>query len=204
MLEAFVTTEQGRRRYFATPIGAYIDPYLECLKTRGFATAHLRNHALHAAAFGEYLAEHGVPLSTLAEEHVDGFVRWYSANPRRYGMRRQPGHGQSIVDACRGCGRRLLGYLRSVGVTPAAPAAPPSHPHLLAYLEFLEHHRGFARHTLELHGHYVGQFLDAVEPIAMDTLAVTNVEQAVIGLSRDLGVRSQQIMVSAIESFLHF
>lgn len=204
MLEAFVTTERGRRRYLETPIGTYIDGYLDHLRTRGFATAQIRNHALRVAAFGEYVAEHDIPLSTIAEEHVDGFVHWYLDNPRRYGLRRQPGRGQALADVCRGCARRWLVYLRSVGVTPAAPAPPPSHPELLAYLEFLEHHRGFARHTLELHGQCVGQFLDAVGPIAMDALAVTDVEQAVIRLSKDIGVRSQQIMVSAVESFLQF
>jgi site-specific recombinase XerD len=38
----------------------------------------------------------------------------------------------------------------------------------------------------------------------METLTVTDVERAVVDLSTDLGVRSHQIMVSAIESFLRF
>jgi hypothetical protein len=76
MLEEFVTTERARRRYLATPVGAYIDGYLDYLRTRGFATGSTCNHAQRVAAFGEYLAEHDVLTSAIGDEHVGGFVRW--------------------------------------------------------------------------------------------------------------------------------
>ena len=205
MLEEFVTTERARRRYLATPVATYIDGYLDHLRTRGFATGSTRNHAQRVAAFGEYLAEHDVLTSAIGDEHVGGFVRWYRAHPRRFGpQRRAAGHTQAVESTCRGCARHFMAYLRHIGATRIVltPSAP--HPHLLAYLEFLEHHRGFARRTLELHGQSVGRFLAAVGPTALDALAVTDIEQAVVTLSKDCGVRCQQIMVSAIESFLDF
>ena len=186
MLEEFFTTERARRRYRATPVGAYIDGYLEHLRTRGFATGSARNHARCAAAFGEYLAEHDVLTSAIDDEQVGGFVRWYRANPRRFGPRRRAaGHSQTVECTCRGCARHFVAYLRHIGVTRVVTAPPAPHPHLLAYLEFLEHHRGFARRTLELHGQSVGQFLAAVGPTALDALAVTDVEPAVVRGRRD-------------------
>jgi integrase/recombinase XerD len=205
MLEEFVTTERARRRYLATPVGTYIDGYLDYLRTRGFAIGSTCNHAQRVAAFGEYLAEHDVLTSAIGDEHVGGFVRWYRAHPRRFGPRRRAaGHTQAFEYMCRGCARHFIAYLRHIGATRIVPTPSAPHPHLLAYLEFLEHHRGFARRTLELHGKSVGQFLAAVGPTALDALAVTDVEQAVVTLSKDCGVRCQQIMVSAIESFLDF
>jgi site-specific recombinase XerD len=204
MLEALFRTEQGRRRYLVAPLGAYLDSYLESLSRRGFTTRQVRNHALRAAAFGEYLAEHNVPLAALAQEHIEEFGRWYLAQPRRYGTARQPGHEQSTINACRGCARGVLGYLRDVGATPATPAPPPAHPHLRAYLEFLEHHRGFVLSTRERHAEYVRRFLKALEPIALDTLATTQVEHVVIALSKGLCRYSQRDMVSAIDAFLQF
>lgn len=205
MLEEFVTTERARRRYLATPIAAYIDGYLDHLRTRGFATGSARNHAQRVAAFGEYLVEHDLLTSVIGDEHVDDFVRWYRANPRRFGPRRRTArHSQAFECTCRGCARHFVAYLRHIGVTRVVPEPSPPHPHLLAYLEFLDHHRGFARRTLELHRQSVGQFLAAVGPIGLDALAATDVEQAVLKLSTKCDVRSQQMMVSAIESFLEF
>ncbi len=204
MLEAFVSTEKSRRRYLSTPIGTHIDGYLDYLKTLGFARRHIYDHAQHAAAFGEYLAKNGAALSSLTEEHVDGFVSWYQSHPRRFGkQRQQSGSCKSVGEACRGCARRVLAYLRSIGVTPMVPDAAP-HPHLRAYCDFLDCHRGFAARTVELHAHCVGQLLDAIGEVAMDRLTVTDVEHAVVELSKGIGVRSHQIMISAIESFLRF
>src|SRR5262245_43743113 len=123
MLVEFVTIEAHRKRYIATPVGPYLDGYLGHLKVLGVAQRHIYTHAWRATALGEYLAESGLATAALRDEHIDAFVTWYRANPRRSGTRRsQPGGSRSIEEACRGCARRLLAYLRSIGVAPPAPA----------------------------------------------------------------------------------
>jgi site-specific recombinase XerD len=208
MLDEFVTIEAHRKRYIATPVGPYLDGYLGHLRALGVARRHIYTHAQRAAVFGEYLAESGLVPGALRDEHIAAFATWYRTNPRRFGTRRsQPGGSRSIEEACRGGARRLLAYLRSIGVAPPAPARPELHPHLLAYLVFLEKHRGFARRTLEIHADRVGIFLEALRAagnVTMEALTATDVESAAVKLSAGLGTRSHQILVSAIESFLRF
>lgn len=208
MLDEFVTIEAHRKRYIATPVGPYLDGYLGHLKVLGVAQRHIYTHAQRAAAFGEYLAENGLAPGALRDEHVDAFAMWYRTNPRRSGTRRsQPGGSRSIEEACRGCARRLLAYFRSIGVAPLAPARPALHPHLLAYLDFLKKHCGFAPRTLEIHTDHGARFLEALRAagnVTMEALTAAEVESAVVELSVNLGTRSHQILVSAIESFLRF
>lgn len=206
MLEEFVTTEVHRERYIASPVGPYLEGYLAHLKHLEVGRNQIWTHAQRVAAFAEFIAESGVAIGALRDEHGAAFARWYRDNPRRRGMHRS-GSSKSIEETCRGCARRFLEYLRSIGAIAAKAERPARHPDLVEYVLFLEKHRGFARRTVEIHASRVGLFLDTLGAdvgFAFDALAASDVESVMVKLSAGLGTRSHQILVSAVESFLRF
>jgi site-specific recombinase XerD len=127
-------------------------------------------------------------------------------------MPRRVEHGsRSLLEAMRGSLRKLFHYLCDLGVMSRPVVELPPTPYdavATEYLSFLEHHRGFAEHTLELHRRSVEAFFGALAagtpPVALAGLTSGDVEQFVDGTTAKLGKRSGMILRCAIEALVRY
>lgn len=211
MLKDFIHTDAGRRRHLETPIGPYLDGYLQSRLGRGFAKATVRTDLLWATAFGEYLAEADLrQLDDVDESTLSQFVQRYQARPRRTGMKRRVAGGStSLAESAIGSVRALLAYLREVDAVPAPPPPTNSYAAVLdEYLSFLRHHRGFADITVEQHRRWSRAFLGRLardrRSQSLAQLSVGDVESIVLELADGIGHRSRQIMTTSVEALIKY
>lgn len=213
MLRDYLRTSAAQARHLRTPIGPYLDGYCADLERQGFARATVYSDLKLATAFGEYLRCCEKRVADLGDGHITGFVQWYGAMPRRFGPRRAtPGGSVSLADSLRGSVRKLLRYLRFVGVVPPKDERPATVPHrevLDEYLQFLKVHRGFAANTIALHARSTEAFLRELgkrcTDLPLEQLTSRAVEDAHADvLAAGSGSRRAQIITSCVDVFVQY
>ncbi len=211
MLSTIISTEAGRRRHLATPLGTYLDGYLLHRCEQGFVFGTMAGDLKWATAFGEYLAKRrSVSIACLSEDEIEAFVAYYRRRSQKCGPARSTPRGSvSLIESLRGSLRSLLVYLRAIGVAAPKPSAEPSTPFdavLAEYLSFLRKHRGFAELTVEQHRRCGSAFFVQLSrrPVDLAALEAGDIEPVAVALAGPLGRRSRQIMTTSIESLIRY
>lgn len=211
MLRDYVRTPAGQRRHLETPMGPHLDGFSADLERQGFAFATVHADLKTATAFGEYIRFCERDLQELASADIEGFVQWYRSTPRRRGPRRATAGGSlALAESLRASVRKLLRFLRSVGVVPREHQSASAVPHgelLREYLEFLDVHRGFAASTVTQHARWSEALLRELAKrrptLRMDELTSEAVEDAVADvLASGSGARRAQIATNTIDAFV--
>ncbi len=211
MLRHYVRTPAGQRRHRETPIGPYVDGFTSVLEHQGFAFTTVQADLKTATAFGEYLRAYGKKVQEVRDSDVDQFLQWYRSGPRRFGPRRAtPNGSRALQESIVGTLRKLLRFLRSVGVVRVEKtyAAPIPHAELLKeYLVFLKVHRGFAASTIAMQAKWTEALLRKMEDrcpgFRMEELTSEAVEIATADvMATGSGTRRAQKIHHAIDAFM--
>ena len=212
MLRNYVRTPAGQRRHLVTPIGPYLDGFAASLEHQGFAFPSVQRDLKTSTAFGEYLVICKKSLQQVSSTDLQEFLQWYRSTPRRHGPRRAiPEGSRALEESLRGSIRKLLQFLRSVGVVPLERTDAPVVPQatlLTEYLRFLDVHRGFAARTVAQHrqwGEALLRSLAASSPsLRLEELTSEAVEAAVAELAAGVGARTAQIISNTVQSFVRY
>src|ERR1700683_1393996 len=131
------------------PLAAYLDPFARLLDGQGFERRGLGQQIRAAARFSRWLQSHQVAADVVTDEHSQRFLD----DPAEQGFARQ-GAAATL--------RRLLVFLRQLGVCNAAPAsgAPtPVQQAIAAYTSYLQNELGLSTKTVVQYCPFAAIFL---------------------------------------------
>jgi integrase/recombinase XerD len=141
------------RKRLAAMEGSLLGPFLKeaanCYYAEGYYYKYVQHVLRYATKFGDWLRTHRIPLNGVAEEHVDGFVRWIVPRPPEKFI-----HTKMRASAA---ANRMLALIR--GKHPFASAESPVQMEVSRYVEHLRRNRGLAEGTIEHHRRNLNHFL---------------------------------------------
>jgi integrase/recombinase XerD len=180
------------------PLSEYREGFAQALAAQGYTPLSAANQVRLLASLSRWLVERQVPVSELTRERIEEFLRF----------RRDAGYTCWLSP--RGLSP-LLGYLRSVGVAPAAVETRPEGPveTLLGdYRAYLIDERGLVASTVVYYLQFARLFLSEREQVcgelALETLTGRDVVQFVQGHAPSHSVGSAKLLVTALRSLLRF
>jgi integrase len=179
------------------PLAWQVEGFCAALVGVGYTPRTARDHGYVLAHLSRWLEAEDVDPAGLtppvvdrflAARRGDGYRRWLSARSLR----------------------PLLGYLREVGVVPAAPAPAPDGPVeklLVVYRRYLLVERRLAPTTVEVHEHVAARFLAqraTDEGLDLAGLTSADVTAFVLAEARLRSVGSMKALLSPLRTLLRF
>ena len=201
-LEEFVWSKRLQTDARGSPLGPYLDGFIAWAEDQAFSPVTVRHMALGAVRFARFLVGKGVTdARCLTQGHVDEFI---SGLPR-YCQGRYIRPAPNIA----GAARKMLLYLRGLGVSPSSAPQPPVFAPLLdEWLTFLRKHRGLSDGTLGGYRYHVGHFLQELGPVAtharLQSLDPTRIRNYIASLPVEWSRCFRKKRLSAIRIFLRF
>ena len=117
-LEEFVWSKRLQTGARGSPLGPYLDGFIAWAEAQAFRPVTIRHMVLGSVRFARFLVGKGITdAKCLTQEHVDKFI---SGLPR-YCQGRYVRPAPNIA----GAARKMLRYLRSLGVSSAPAPQPP-------------------------------------------------------------------------------
>jgi site-specific recombinase XerD len=203
MHKALIRSKRLREIVDRSPLGPYIDGFVETVGTVGYTPKSLRDLVLGATQFARYLSATGVKdVSELRNQHIEDFVATLPVHRCRVHYRMKSGRGGRAA-------HHLLRYLRKIGVTPSEPTPERIYSWILReWLAFLQHHRGLTPDSLALYRRHLERFLRYLgADAAPDRLASLSPESVRSYLRRQSPLfarATRRNFVITLRSFLRF
>jgi site-specific recombinase XerD len=197
-MNTFFKDKKAIERMKEGPLGQYVVPYANQLRTEGYAQESGRIQLRLVANFSRWLARKGIPAKQIAVQHILNFLR----------ARKRAGHpsGKSPQSAL----ARLVRLLREQAVitdrTPKA-AATPSEILLAEYDGYLQRERALVLSTRINYQSFIRRFLVgkfAAGSVDLSALRAADVIQFVQQGAGELIPKRAQLMTTALRSFLRF
>ena len=146
MLDDLYTYAGATRRLRSSPLGPWLDSFVERLAKLGYTPWSRRSNVVLAADLGRWMARHDVSIGSLDERAVDAYL-----NQRRTQRERR-----------RSASSLILAHLRAKGVTPPSPDVADRFPpvvHEQRYAAYMKKERGAAAGTIDGYLAVVRDFL---------------------------------------------
>lgn len=179
------------------PLEPFRDGFREALESEGYTPGPIGLQLALFSHLNGWLRERGSTVEGLTAEVVEEFFEWRRL---RYGWLRT---ARSLEP--------LLGYLRSVGVTPVAQEDKKPRTVLEAvvdrYRGYLLRERGLAADSVEIYMRGAGRFLAALGLAGIEDLRRLDAARVVEFVGREVtvsNVPSAKCLVTALRSFLRF
>jgi integrase/recombinase XerD len=138
----------------AGPFQPLVDAFVAGLQTRRHTILTICNYENSARHFVDWLCRSKIELSQIDEDVVQRFAKHRCRCP---GIRRKDGVSPKYVRRV----RRFIQFLADRGVlTAKAPRDPQKvDPRIVAYQDWLRHHRGISERTIDRHGRMIARLL---------------------------------------------
>jgi site-specific recombinase XerD len=194
MLEDLYTHRIAAPRLRSSPLGPWLESFVERLAQRGYTAGSRRERTTLAADFGRWMADQGLSVGALDESVVDAYVD-------HRGTDRERRHATAVL---------VLAHLRIEGVTPPAPKFPDGcTAAVLAhrYAAYMRKERGAADGTIEGYVGVVRKFLDrrfGTGEVDLATLTASDVATYVVERASALTPKGIAFVACALRSFLRF
>jgi len=146
MLDNLYTQAGAAQRLRSSPLGPWLDSFVDWLAELGYTSGLRRSNVVLAADLGRWMASQGLSVGRLDESVVDAFLK------RRRTQR----------DRRRAAASLVLAHLRAKGVTPPTADVPDRSVfvvHEQRYAAYLQKERGSAAGTIEGYLAVVRDFL---------------------------------------------
>ena len=179
-----------------SPLCPHIEHYVTLLKDQGYRPNTLVRHVDLLTHFHRWLVRNRLDLKNVNEELIEMFLKDQRA-------------GQCSHDGAPLALRRLLGVLRSAGVTPPARPAPRTSAQCLVveYQSYLREERGYGEKTVENYARNVERFLTerfGSNCVNLRKLKIGEVIGFVQRTARDHNKIFTKQLVTALRSFLRY
>jgi hypothetical protein len=127
MLEKLFPARYAAARLRSSPLGPWLDSFVQRLAERGYTQWSRRSNVILAADLGRWMATRGRSVATLDESALEAYVEHRAAQRERR-------HAAAVL---------VLTHLRAEGVTPPSPVAAGD-----VGSHFQRHHRYPGTHPL--------------------------------------------------------
>lgn len=194
MLEKLYTYPFAAPRLRSSPLGPWLDSFVERLGKVGYTPWSCRSNVVLAADLGRWMADHKLSACSLDEPAIDTYLD-------QRGTQRERRRAASTL---------MLAHLRAEGVTRAASVCTDSSPvaiHVQRYAAYMRKERGAAEGTIEgyvavVHEFLVGRF--GTGEVDLGGLAASEGGTYVLKRAPGLSPKRVAYLVSALRSFLRF
>ena len=196
MLDQLFTARFAAPRLRASPLGPWLDSFVERLTGLGYTTGSCRTYVVLAADLGRWMADRGLSVGDLDENTIDSYIKGRGTNP----------------DRRRWAAARMLEHLRAEGAV-APIRIEPDRSALTAvgqrYAEYMRQERGAAEGTIEGYVAVVHEFLTrrfGAEAKEVDhaTLTVSDICAYLEERAPALSPKRMAYLASALRSFFQF
>jgi len=194
MLESLYTQPGAAQRLRTSPLGPWLDSFVEQLAHLGYAEWSRRSNLVLAADLGRWMADHGIPVSGLGESVVEAYIE------QRRTQRERRHAAASLV----------LAHLRAQGAVPPSPHVP-NHPGPVVYEQryarYMVKERGAVAGTIEGYLAVVRDFLGhrfGASPVDLATLRASDVGAYLTERASTLAAKTLAYRAGALRSFFRF
>jgi site-specific recombinase XerD len=193
MLDSLFTQSGATKRLRTSPLGPWLDSFVERLAELGYTSGSQRSRVVLGADLGRWIAGRDIAVGSLNESVVEAYVK----QRRTQGERR------------RATASLVLAHLRAKGVAPPPPDIPDSSAsvHEQRYAAYMQKERGAADGTIEGYLAVVRDFLGRrfgavdVDPAA---LTASDVGAYLVERARVLSPKTVAYRAGALRSFFRF
>ena len=194
MLNNLYAYPGAARRLRSSPLGPWLDSFVERLAELGYTSWSRRSNVVLAADLGRWMANHDISVGSLDEGAVDAYLK------QRRTQRERRGAAASLV----------LAHLRVEGVTPP-PSHIPDRPaptmHEQRYVAYMQKERGAAVGTIEGYLAVVRDFVGrrfGTDEVDLAALTATDVGAYLVERAPDLSPKTLAYRAGALRSFFRF
>lgn len=194
MLEQLFTHRRAAPRLRSSPLGPWLDSFVERLSGLGYTPWSCRAYVVLAADLGRWAATRNVSVGDLDEFAIDACVE-----DRRTQRDRR----------CAAC-VHLLAHLRAEGVASPRPTLPDLSPVTLQcerYAAYMRKERGAAEGTVEGYIAVVREFLVqrfGADDLDLAALTASDIGAYLVGRARTLSPKRVAYLSTALRSFFRF
>lgn len=194
MLEKLFTARYAAARLRSSPLGPWLDSFVQRLAERGYTQWSRRSNVILAADLGRWMATRGRSVATLDESALEAYVEHRAAQRERR-------HAAAVL---------VLTHLRAEGVTPPSPDVED--PSAVAacgrrFATFMRTERGAAEGTVEGYVAVVREFLDrrfGSGEVDLAALAASDIGTYLVERAPALSPKRVAYLASALRSFFRF
>lgn len=191
MLDDLYTQPGAAQRLRSSPLGPWLDSFVEQLTELGYTPWSRRSNVVLAADLGRWMANRDILLGSLNESVVEAYVK-----QRR--TQRERRHAASSL---------VLAHLRAKGVTPPSPDRPAAAAHEQRYAAYMEKERGAAAGTIEGYLAVVKDFLGrrfGAGEVDLAALTASDVGTYLVERAPALAPKTVAFRAGALRSFFRF
>jgi len=194
MLEQLFTAPYAAPRLRSSPLGAWLDGFVDRLSGLGYTFGSCLSCVRLAADLGRWMAEHGLSAESLDESGVEAYLADRGTQRER---RREASN-------------LLLAHLRAVGVALPRLEVPDDSAitlHSCRYADYMRRERGAAEGTVEGYVAVVREFLhhrfDAGE-VKLASVGASDIGEYLVGRAPGLSQKRVAYLASALRSFFRY
>jgi site-specific recombinase XerD len=194
MLDKLYTHPCAARRLRSSPLGAWLDSFVEQLARLGYTTWSCRSNVVLAADLGRWLASRRLSVASLDDSAIDAYLK-----QRRTQRERR-----------RAAASLMVAHLRAMGAVPPARhirSVPAPLVHEQRYVTYMQRERGAVAGTIEGYLAVVRHFLGrrfGTGLVDVASLTASDVGAYLTELAPALSPKTLAIRASALRSFLRF
>jgi len=191
MLDKLYTQPGAAQRLRSSPVGPWLDSFVERLTELGYTSGSRRSSVVLAADLGRWMANRDISVGSLTESVVEAYVK------QRRAQRERRRAASSLV----------LAHLRAKGVTPPSPERPAPVAHEQRYGAYLQKERGAAAGTIEGYLAVVRDFLGrrfGSGEVDLALLTASDVGAYLVERAQSLSPKTVAYRSGALRSFFRF
>ena len=194
MLEQLFTGRWAAPRLRSSPLGPWLDSFVQRLAGLGYTPWSCRSCVVLAADLGRWMKGAGVPVGKLDESAVDAYLDCRKTQRERR----------------RAASELVLGHLRAEGVTPT----PPLHPdgsvvtaRCQLFAAYMREERGAAEGTVEGYAAVVREFLTrrfGSGDLDLGALTSSDIGDYLVARAPGLSPKRVSYLASSLRTFFRF
>jgi len=193
MLEELYSDPTAAPRLRLTPLGPWLDSFVEWLAGQGYTPWSCRSEVVLAADLGRWMEARGLPVESLDEVAIDAYLE----------------HRGTQRERRRAASQHVLTHLRAEGVTLLPCRAEPSAIAVQEerYATYMRKERGAAVGTIEGYRAVARDFLDqrfGVGDVDLAVLRASDISAYLVERAPTLSPKRISYLASALRSFLRF
>ena len=191
MLEQLFTHPRAASRLRSSPLGPWLDSFVERLTGLGYTPWSCRSNVVLAADLGRWMAHRGISVGSLNESGVEAYVE----------------QRQTQRERRRAASSLMLAHLQAKGVTPPPPDPPGPVALEQRYAEYIRKVRGAADGTIEGYLAVVRDFLGrrfGTADVDHAALAASDVAEYMVEKAPTLAPKTLAFRAGALRSFFRF
>lgn len=194
MLDKLYAHPNAAQRLRSSPLGPWLDSFVERLAALGYTPWSCRSNVVLAADLGRWMLDRDISVGSLDESAIDEYVE----------------HRGTQRERRQAASRHVLAHLRAEGVTPLPSACPDRSAVAVygqRYAAYMRRERGAAEGTVEGYVAVVREFLVrrfGSGDVDLAALTASDIGAYLVERAPALSPKSVGYLASALRSFFRF